>query len=231
MVGTDRRIRHRIRCFLHERRRQRTTVKAAGRGRNAHDDPVDESTSIGVVHDQRQLGRSLRYVAPFQRDRLVATVAAVLDGNRATFGECWTCQRESHGRGPPFSRRRRGRVRRRAVCTARRQRRRRNERCCAEQNQPDRHSHNDRPGRPPLRFQRFDDRFQLRIESGEEVGATLKAFLVERDIQFAQMTRPGCCPKRHDLVLERDDPAVRDTRARAADGSRVAHRQRGHEGG
>jgi len=42
-----------------------------------------------------------------------------------------------------------------------------------------------------MRFQRFDSRYQLRIESGEEVGATLKAFFVTNGISFAQMTGLG----------------------------------------
>ena len=42
-----------------------------------------------------------------------------------------------------------------------------------------------------MRFQQFGDRFQLRIESGEELNATLKAFLVSREITFAQMTGLG----------------------------------------
>ena len=50
---------------------------------------------------------------------------------------------------------------------------------------------NDRFRRPALRFQRFDDRYQLRLESGEELGATLKSFCTERQIGFAQMTGLG----------------------------------------
>jgi len=42
-----------------------------------------------------------------------------------------------------------------------------------------------------VRFQQFGDRFQLRIESGEELGATLKQFFVANDIRFAQMTGLG----------------------------------------
>ena len=42
-----------------------------------------------------------------------------------------------------------------------------------------------------MRFQRFDDRYQLRLESGEELGATLKSFCTERQIGFAQMTGLG----------------------------------------
>ena len=42
-----------------------------------------------------------------------------------------------------------------------------------------------------MRFQQFDDRFQLRIESGEELGSTLKGFLTSREINFAQMTGLG----------------------------------------
>ncbi len=42
-----------------------------------------------------------------------------------------------------------------------------------------------------MRFQQFGDRFQLRIESGEELNATLKAFLVKNSITFAQMTGLG----------------------------------------
>jgi predicted DNA-binding protein with PD1-like motif len=42
-----------------------------------------------------------------------------------------------------------------------------------------------------MRFQQFDSRFQLRIESGEEVGATLNQFFVANDISFAQITGLG----------------------------------------
>jgi uncharacterized protein len=42
-----------------------------------------------------------------------------------------------------------------------------------------------------VRFQQFGERFQLRIESGEELGSTLKTFFVERDVTFAQMTGLG----------------------------------------
>ena len=42
-----------------------------------------------------------------------------------------------------------------------------------------------------MRFQQFGDRFQLRIESGEELNATLKAFLVSHEITFAQMAGLG----------------------------------------
>ena len=42
-----------------------------------------------------------------------------------------------------------------------------------------------------MRFQQFGDRFQLRIESGEELNATLKAFLISHEITFAQVTGLG----------------------------------------
>ena len=42
-----------------------------------------------------------------------------------------------------------------------------------------------------MRFQQFGGRFQLRIESGEELNSTLKQFLVTRHINFAQMTGLG----------------------------------------
>ena len=42
-----------------------------------------------------------------------------------------------------------------------------------------------------MRFQQFGDRYQLRIESGEELGATLKQFFVAHEIHFAQMTGLG----------------------------------------
>ena len=42
-----------------------------------------------------------------------------------------------------------------------------------------------------MRFQRFGDRYQLRIESGEEVASTLRAFLVANSVGFAQMTGLG----------------------------------------
>jgi predicted DNA-binding protein with PD1-like motif len=42
-----------------------------------------------------------------------------------------------------------------------------------------------------LRFQQIGDRYQLRIESGEAVAATLKVFLAAKSIGFAQMTGLG----------------------------------------
>jgi predicted DNA-binding protein with PD1-like motif len=47
------------------------------------------------------------------------------------------------------------------------------------------------PGGQILRFQQFGESYQLRIESGEELVATLKAFLVSNDITFGQMAGLG----------------------------------------
>jgi predicted DNA-binding protein with PD1-like motif len=42
-----------------------------------------------------------------------------------------------------------------------------------------------------MRFQRFDDRYVLRLETGELVIGTLTAFLREQEIQFANISAAG----------------------------------------
>ncbi|HZS02336.1 MAG TPA: PPC domain-containing DNA-binding protein [Chloroflexota bacterium] len=42
-----------------------------------------------------------------------------------------------------------------------------------------------------MRFQRFDDRYILRLETGEPVIETLTAFLREQEIQFANISAAG----------------------------------------